>query len=170
MAASRQPLIAQILKDERGSVRCTIRLSADVASTSAQSRTLIHDLSETGLKLTSNTEFEIGELLTVELPLVGSAEARIVWNNENSYGAEFVKPVSKGTVSAALLSSRPFLPIRSDESAIEELVIGLNPSLDELADWAYEFEQTKGARGYRLLGFRQSDDGIISAWCSPASS
>lgn len=169
MAAHRQPLIAQILQDERGSVRFTLRLTTGVTSAADQSRALIHDLSETGMRLISDTSFEIGEPLVIELPLLGSTQARIIWSKENSYGAEFLEPVSKATISAALLRSRPLMPVPGDETAIEELFVGTNPSLDQIAAWAYEFEKTKGASGYKLLGFRQSDDGVISAWCSRPS-
>ena len=170
MPARQQPLLAEILRDERGHVRCTVRLSAEVGGTFASSQSLIYDLSETGLQLKSDIEFEIGETLNVELPLAGSTQARIVWNDKNVYGAEFVEPVSKATVSAALLSSHPFTKAEGEETTIEELVIGTNPTLTQIAAWAYTFEQTMGAEGYKLLGFRQTDDGVIRAWCSKENS
>ncbi len=166
MASQRQSLNAQILRDKRGSPRRTICLTADVGSISDQSRARINDLSETGLKITSATAFEKGETVVVELPLVGTVEARIVWTAGNSCGAEFLIPVSKATISAALLRSQHLSPASGNETAISEVVIGTNPSLEEIAAWAYDFQREKGANGYKLLGFRKTDDGTITAWCS----
>lgn len=169
MAAHRHSLKARILRDERGSARRKISLTAGVANFSDQSWAIIHDLSETGLKLTSDTTFEKDETIIVELPLIGATEARIVWSDRNSFGAEFVEPVSKGTVSAALLQSHPFRAGAINEATIKEFVIGTDPSLEEIADWAYEFEVSEGASGYKLLGFRKGDNGVINAVCSKES-
>lgn len=163
MAAHRQPLNAQLLFDERGAVRCKVRLTATVSSVHDEARALIHDLSETGLRLETASGFDLGETLIVELPFVGVVEAQVVRKDANSYGCQFVTPVSKATVNAALLRSRPLRPVPSKEADISELVVGVNPSLEQMAAWALEFEEVKGARGFQLLGFRKAGDGVISA-------
>ncbi|MDJ0978697.1 MAG: PilZ domain-containing protein [Erythrobacter sp.] len=163
MAAQRQPLNAQILGRQRGSVRRTVQLTTSVSTTSEAGRALIHDLSETGLRLETTSALEQGETLIVELPFVGVTEASVVWSKDNSYGCEFLTPVSKAAVSAALLKSRAMPGAPTSETKVEEVPIGVNPSLEEIAAWGVEFERTRGAVGFRLLGFRKSPEGLISA-------
>ncbi|MEM7666585.1 MAG: PilZ domain-containing protein [Pseudomonadota bacterium] len=163
MATHRQPLEAQILKDGRDSVRYAIRFNASVASTSHRVRALIHDLSETGLRLETASGLDLGDTLIIELPLSHKEEACIVWNKANTYGCEFLKPVSKATVSAAYLSSLSVPPVQSAGGAVKEIAIGVDPSKEEVTAWAAEFDKTKGVTGNQLLGFRKSEDGTVFA-------
>lgn len=163
MASHHQFLNAQLLVDERGSVRCTVGLGVKVPSVSDQARVLVHDLSETGLRLETTSVLTLGEFLVVELPFVAVVEARIVRKDVNIYGCQFLTPVSEATVKAALLRSRPLRPVPTNETNIFELVVGINPSGQEIAIWALEFEQVQSLQGFQLLGFRKSDDGIINA-------
>jgi len=111
----------------------------------------------------TTAELMEGETILIDLPVAGSAEARIIWNREDYYGCEFLTPVTKAAVSAALLRT-PFAPSdHATELRVEELTVGINPSVDELEAWRSEFEKTSGASGYQLLGFRQTSDGLVIA-------
>lgn len=109
-----QPLLAEIhtealASDARRAPRRTLRLQVAVA-TEAGADALIHNLSETGLLLETTTDFARGDALDVELPHVGATSAIVAWSRGGFVGCEFVTPVSKAVVSAALLKAPVELP------------------------------------------------------------
>jgi hypothetical protein len=158
-----RPLHGEILRESRSDRRRTLRLSARVSSSDAWAEVLIRDLSESGLRFETAVDLEIGEIVSVDLPFIGQTDAKIVWKELNSFGCEFLTPVSQTTISAALLRSPGDRPENEIESSVEELPVGIKPTLEEMTQWKIEFERTKGARGYRIIGFRQSADGVTIA-------
>lgn len=101
------PLLAQLTTDaratdERGAVRRSLRLEVR-ASPGDATTALIRNLSERGLLIETAADLAIGDTLHVDLPEAGVAEARIVWRDGSFFGCEFLTPVSKAAVSAALL-------------------------------------------------------------------
>ena len=103
-------LLAQIYQDarssdQRGAARRSLRLDVESAAGDRQSRAIVRNLSETGLLLESETALATGEELLVELPQAGAVPARVVWARRPFFGCEFVRPVSRAAVSAALLKS-----------------------------------------------------------------
>jgi hypothetical protein len=102
-----QPLLAQLTtdaraSDNRGAVRRSLRLEVRASPDDASSA-LIRNLSERGLLIETAAELAIGETIHVDLPEAGTAEARIMWRDGPFFGCEFLTPVSKAAVSAALL-------------------------------------------------------------------
>lgn len=162
MARNSLPLEAQIFRDSRGSLRHIVRLNASVGASDA-TRAIVHDLSETGLKLECLNPTTLGETIIVDLPFVGQIEARVVRREANICGAEFLTPVSKATVSAAILHSNPAPPAAKGEGEITEIPVGNDPSLQQIVEFAQELELNKGVTGNRLVGFSQSADGTINA-------
>jgi hypothetical protein len=130
---------------------------------SSHERALIHDLSGTGLKLETVCKIKPTEVLIIRLPFVGNVDARVVWRDENFYGCEFIEPISDGAVSAAILRSRPYPSEDRDGLKVDEVPVGINPSLEDIAAWASAFDSEKGLAGRQLLGFRKSPDGLIIA-------
>lgn len=110
-----------------------------------------------------------GEIISFDLPVVGPTEARVIWTRAPYHGCEFLTPVSTTAVGAALHQAAVDSPDTAPASIIEEFPVGLNPSVDELAKWKSEFEKTKGASGYQLVGFRQRFDGMIIAIVSKSN-
>lgn len=151
-------------QDSRGAARRTIRLVVSAsAKHSGWSRATIQDLSETGLRIETSGGLTVGEAVLVELPLIGTVEARVVWKRQSTLGCEFVSPVSRAVVSAALLQGSVDTLDPGTESKVEELPVGTRPSVEEMMAWKTEFDQIKGLGGYQLLGFRQTDEGLIVA-------
>lgn len=111
----------------------------------------------------TSADLATDEIVMVDLPFIGSSEARIVWRKEKSYGCEFLTPVSRTMVSAALLQASSNLSEPDAGARIEEMEVGIRPSLEEMTEWKVEFEATRGANGYRLVGFRQTKDGMTIA-------
>lgn len=163
MAEFARPLQAEIYKESRGARRRTLVLATDIESPETNAKALIHDLSESGLRIQTNAGLITGESLFVELPFIGSTETRIVWQDGTYFGCEFLTPISRGTVSAALLRSTVDRTGDEPQTVVEELPVGIKPSLEEMMTWEFEFERTKGANGYQLIGFRQTSDGMIIA-------
>lgn len=164
-----RPLQAEISQDllsqdSRGAVRRTLRLVVLASVTqSGWSTASIHDLSEAGLKIETAAQLSVGEIILVDLPIIGSVEARVAWNRGSTYGCEFLSPISRAVVSAALLQGPARTPVPDMEPHIEELAVGKSPSVEEMVEWKSEFDQSKGPKGYQLLGFRQTPDGLIIA-------
>lgn len=158
-----RPLQGEILRESRSDQRRALRLSSSVSSSAVWAEVLIHDLSETGLMFETSANLAIGEIVAVELPLINQTEARVIWQKENSFGCEFLTPIPPTTITAALLQAPRNLPESEIETTVEELPIGIKPSLEDMTKWKMEFERTKGALGYRLVGFRQASDGMTIA-------
>jgi hypothetical protein len=93
--------------ERRGALRRTVRLGMDGSSAVTGRRAIILDLSETGLRLQCHALPSIGDVILVDLPLIGEVPARVVWQNAGQCGAEFLGTVSKAAVSAAILVSPP---------------------------------------------------------------
>ena len=91
--------------ERRGTARRSLRLEVDNEAGVGHSRAIVRNLSETGLLLESETALAVGEELLVELPQVGTVQAHVVWARKPFFGCEFVRPVSRAAVSAALLKS-----------------------------------------------------------------
>ena len=163
MGKFNRPLKAELFLDRRTSERRTLRLAASASTMAASSKVLIHDLSETGLGFETSAELQIGDLVLVDLPYIGASEGKIVWRENAFYGCEFVVPISQSKLSASLLQSTRGFVEEAPHGAVEEIPIGIKPSLDAITEWHVEFEQTKGAKGYRLIGFRQTPEGITMA-------
>jgi hypothetical protein len=158
-----RPLQGEILRENRSDERRTLRLSARVSSSGDWAQVLIHDLSEKGLMFETSAKLEIGEIVSVDLPFIGKSEAKIVRKEDDSFGCEFTTPVSRKTVSAALLQASGDLRDSEIESTVEEMPVGIKPSLEDMTKWKLHFEKAKGAQGYRLVGFRQAPDGMTIA-------
>lgn len=102
--------------NRRRTARRALMLDA-VAHTDADqtSEIIIHNLSQTGLLIESQAEFAVGEIFYLHLPEIGATPAQVRRKDQNSYGCEFLAPVAKVVISAALLKSAFELP--DDESA-----------------------------------------------------
>jgi hypothetical protein len=157
------PLQAELLIEDRGAMRHTLRLATDLTSSTITSPALIHDLSELGLRLETSVRLVEGESVFVDLPFVGIKETRVVWNKGRFFGCEFRSPLSKAESIASLLRASDSLARSRIEGRIEEVIVGVQPSADELAEWEEKFLRSKQAAGYQLVGFRQTSDGLTIA-------
>ena len=84
--------------EQRRNPRRTLRLDVEGGATAT-----VRNLSETGLLIESPDALEVGDRVSLELPVSGTAEARVIWARAPFYGCEFARPVSRAVVSAALL-------------------------------------------------------------------
>lgn len=113
------PLLAELRieaepRDRRRASRRTLRLEVAGDESGAAGRAVVRNLSETGLLLETAEPLQNGDTLSVELPEAGPVTARVVWCRAPYFGCEFAAPVSRGSVSAALLRS----PIEDEAVAL----------------------------------------------------
>lgn len=97
--------------DRRASPRRMLRLGSVLASAGHEVK--IHNLSTTGVLLQTIAQLEPFDELEVDLPEIGATKAYVVWNSGDYFGCEFIKPISKAAISAAMLRNpivEPALP------------------------------------------------------------
>jgi hypothetical protein len=104
------PLLAEIQEqpvegEDRASARRTLRLRVPTLLPTNATEAVIHNLSERGLLVETTSTLDLGDALEVELPEAGDTAAHVVWVRGNFAGCEFVSPLPKAAVSAALLRS-----------------------------------------------------------------
>ena len=93
----------QDLVGRRGARR-SLRLEVGTTSSSQEGTpALIRNLSESGLLLETKARLSLGERVAVDLPEAGVTIATVIWSDGGFYGCEFIRPVTKAAVSAALL-------------------------------------------------------------------
>lgn len=107
--------------DRRGAQRRTLKLGFDTAERRGRSRVLIMDISPTGMRLQTSTEFKIGEQIELVVPEAGPVSATIIRegysNLGREYGAQFDEPITAASVSAVLLAAPAFAPPIPEEDA-----------------------------------------------------
>jgi hypothetical protein len=108
-------------QDGRARVRRQLGLQTLASGLVEDSATvIIHNLSESGLLIETSAPLAKGDLIDVDLPNSGATQVKVIWSSDQLFGCEFVKEVSSGTVSAALLRA-PFTPTVSGEHADSQL-------------------------------------------------
>jgi len=117
------PLLARISEPRTGSARAatrrTLSLTVPALSSSGTEPALIHNLSEHGLRIETDARLQVDEVIRVELPGAGGVDARVIWTADDFAGCRFLKPVSRGSVSAALLRSPAQGPVAEAPFRVE---------------------------------------------------
>ena len=101
--------------ERRGFARRSLSIGTSATSKQTESRVVILNLSETGVRFQTAMLIKVGETIWIELPGSQPYEACIIWSEGDVYGCEFSSPISKATVSAVLLIA----PGRSDKTIAE---------------------------------------------------
>ncbi len=89
----------------RTEVRRKLFLAATASQTDATCAVTVHNISATGLLLSTGERLDLDDYLTVVLPDVGERAAQIVWRADGLYGCRFKRPLTRSEVSASLLRS-----------------------------------------------------------------
>lgn len=93
--------------DSRQEPRHQLRLAAEITSSGNAAAVVMLDLSESGMMISTPAELAVDEILAVDLPEAGEAEARVAWKRMSLYGCLFLSPVTRAAISAARLKSGP---------------------------------------------------------------
>ncbi len=167
MKSLRANVTPSLREDRRQTSRWQVDLLVNLPPEQGQRFARVRNLSEGGMMLETDADMVVGDTLSVRLEGAISAEARIVWRQQQKYGCQFLEPIPTAVVSAALLQAPAELPGETHvEPRFEEFPIGLRPTIDELAAWKSEFTRTHAATGLRLVAFRQTEGGLLIAIAS----
>ena len=94
--------------DRRRASRQRVRLDVlGTPGTGEAARVAIRDLSLDGFLIQTSVHLRVGELLEVDFPEAGPVRAEVMWGSSQYFGCQFDRPISKATLSAALLRSEP---------------------------------------------------------------
>lgn len=150
------------LGDRRGAQRWRLRFATVGDSAEGSEVIEVHDLSERGLRMETQLEIEVGETIAIDLPGAGRNEARVVWRDGASCGCEFLRPLDRAVVGRIILRT-PSTGMEAVEPSRQEVAIGINPSVEEIAAWKSDFQQKRAPLGERIVGYRQHGDGMTVA-------
>lgn len=70
----------------------------------------IHDLSLSGLLIETCANLAVGSQIEVNLPEAGKTIARVVWSTSHYFGCQFIAPIPKAVLSAAILKNSVAAP------------------------------------------------------------
>ena len=91
--------------DRRATPRRTMRLGRVLSGTGDD--VIIHDLSSSGMLIETAAGLKRFEELKIDLPEHGPTHAWVAWTSGDYFGCEFIRPIPRAAVSAALLRSFP---------------------------------------------------------------
>jgi hypothetical protein len=91
--------------DSRAAGRRALALNGRVLAGGQVLQAVIHNLSSTGMLIETSTDLAGETGLDIEIPEAGVVRAEIAWQSETFFGCQFVQPLPRAAVSAALLRS-----------------------------------------------------------------
>ncbi len=152
------------MADRRAGARWNVELLVSAGPGGEMGEAVVRNLSDRGLMLQTGAELHVGETMLVDLPGADPVEARILWRQDSSYGCEFMEPIPSSVISEVLLRA-PLETVSSHpaDSLLEEFPVAVNPTVSQIAEWKARFERNEGSKGYRLIAFRQTSDGLFIA-------
>jgi hypothetical protein len=150
--------------DRRDALRWQVELPVSLGTDKGPGNALVRNLSEGGMLIETDAISDVGASILIDLPGIDPIEGMIVWRKESLLGCSFANPIPTAVISAVLLQVPPQRAFDDPgQPEFEEFPIAINPSLDELAHWKESFEKAKGAVGYRIIAYRQTQRGLMIA-------
>lgn len=104
-------ITAKLIDDNRNAERFPVELDATVRNAAARPYDVVlEDLSSTGFRMVGGPDMPIGSAISIGFAGIGVQPARLTRLNDDSYGCEFVKPLTSAELSAAI-NAAPAAPI-----------------------------------------------------------
>ena len=152
--------------EQRVSNRRVLRLEAQVAMPAGHGGIEVHNLSRTGMLVETATQVPVGTLIEVKLPCGTAHRAEVVWADEGLFGCRFEQPLSKSTLSAALLRAAPQVPEEKETAHSQDSALAM---LRE--HWVFEHETASTGDRKLPLGKRLWVIGglALAGWAVPAA-
>ena len=117
--------------DKRNFRRHRLILEVEARDSRPTSGTVtVYDISNTGLLIETNSSLSIGEMIEVQLPLVGFQTAEIVWTSGHLVGCKFSHALTQGAVSAARLGAGPAL-LRESSPVVSTHQVSFGDALEQ---------------------------------------
>jgi transcriptional regulator with XRE-family HTH domain len=99
----------------------------------------VHNMSETGILIETQSVLAVGQKITIELPQADAVSALVVWQSAPLFGCRFDQPLSRAALSAAQLRN----PVPAEFNAAAPVRAVSQPQIQE-------------SLGQRLLRLRRS--------------
>lgn len=142
--------ISAILEQDRSADRRSLsrrKLNLATSLEASGQHVSIHDISSTGMLIETAAELAPDDDFEIDLPQSGATRALVVWNSGPFFGCEFIEPLSRASISAALLRSlppgAPSLPLPLATNRVDRLIA-------DLAQEDGPVEELKAPLGVRL--------------------
>lgn len=104
-------ITAQIISDDRASQRFPVGVNATLRDQVTRPHdVMIEDLSLTGFRLSGGPALDAGSEASIGFAGIGIHQARVTRQDGNSYGCEFVTPITQEMLTRAL-NAEPVAPI-----------------------------------------------------------
>lgn len=119
-------MFAHVLNDNTNiSRRATVRRALQLTTVAEvgegrSSQIIVRNLSQTGLLIETSAVFDVGEIFYLHLPEIGATPVQVRRKDGDAYGCEFLAPVGKVAISAALLKSAFTSPDEEEVEALSE--------------------------------------------------
>jgi transcriptional regulator with XRE-family HTH domain len=142
----------------RSSERRRLRLLLQGAKASGSGiKTLVHNISATGLLIECDADMHPGDRIEIALPHAGATSVSIIWASGSLYGCRFDTPISTATLSAARLRSvvSPDAPTEADEEA---------PALESFGVRLQRLRLAKGLNQLQVATELGVSEPSLSAW------
>ena len=110
---------------------------------------IVHDISDSGILIETESRLKVGEMIEVNLPQAGVMIAEIMWIGGEIYGCKFTREISPAAVSAARLGGRFTLSRTNDVP--QEVVVTRAP-YDAGNAIALAGELSPGAKLWLIMG------------------
>jgi hypothetical protein len=102
---------ATLINDDRSAERFQVELDATVRNAAARPYdVVVEDLSATGFRMVGSPAMTVGDRMSIGFAGIGVQPARLTRMHADSYGCEFVRPLSLAELSTALRAA-PVEPI-----------------------------------------------------------
>lgn len=104
-------ITAQIISDDRAAQRFAVGVNATLRDQVTRPHdVMIEDLSLTGFRLSGGPALELGSDASIGFAGIGVHQARVTRQDGNTYGCEFVTPITQEMLTRAL-NAGPVAPI-----------------------------------------------------------
>lgn len=106
------------VQSQRGEPPRRLFLTGSVTQTGTTCEVRVHNLSATGMLLSTDGHFDLDEPLLIVFGEAGERLARIVWSADGLFGCRFDESLTKAQMSAIVLRSEP-IPSEAVTQSIE---------------------------------------------------
>lgn len=114
---------------------------------------IVHDISDTGLLIETDSKLKVGEMIEVNLPQAGLMEAEIVWIGGEIYGCRFTRAITPAAISAARLGGR--FSVKPSDNILEACAVA-EPYSHTQNSMALASQLSLGAKLWIIIGLASS--------------
>jgi hypothetical protein len=105
---------ARLYRNLRGALRHRVMIDATLRDEAQRPQDVaLKDLSATGVRLPATADLEINALITLGIAGIGMCNCRVIRQDHDGYGCEFLFPLSGTELLDALTTKSAAIPLRA---------------------------------------------------------